>query len=251
MLKLSRQGNDCKALAIGIRVNAVQSRAAVSDQTPDASPTCASSDTAVATVTAQSWGCQVRLTTAQTKGDSVVTITVTIGTAPAYSQAVTLRVWYPTATAITLSDSTLETIVAGDTELADVSCHSPIYQSAHIVATATFGGTDLIAVEELDVTCSSSFKSSDAAVATVSGTEVFGEAVGTAAISFSGSNVVATSAAVTVSATIVPVKHLLGALLTSITMTTTPTTIAVRDDQKVVSQGELKHELDAEVGPGR
>ena len=55
------------ALAIGIRVNAVQSRAAVSDQTPDVSPTCASSDTAVAIVTAQSWGCQVRLTTAQTK----------------------------------------------------------------------------------------------------------------------------------------------------------------------------------------
>jgi hypothetical protein len=45
------------------------------------------------------------------------------------------------------------------------------------------------------------------------------------------------------------IKYLLGALLTSITMTTTPTTIAVRDDQKLVSQGELKHELDAEVGP--
>ena len=105
----------------------------------------------------------------------MVTITVTIGTAPAYSQAVNLRVWYPTATAITLSDSTLETIVAGDTELADVSCHSPIYQSAHVVATATFGGTDLIAVEDLDVTCSTRFKSSDTAVATVLGTEVFGE----------------------------------------------------------------------------
>ena len=38
----------------------------------------------------------------------------------------------------------------------------------------------------------------------------YSEAVGTATISFSGSNVVATTAAVTVSATIVPVKYLLG-----------------------------------------
>jgi len=32
-------------------------------------------------------------------------------------------------------------------------------------------------------------------------------------------------------------------------MTTTKSTIAVRDDKKLVIQGELKHELDAEVGP--
>ena len=236
------------ASTVNIMVSSVLSRAGLADGSLGAAPSCVSSDTDVLVAIPLSGKCVIRLGDSQSKGDSGAFVNVTF---EGYSQIVPLRVWYPTESAITLTDYDLGVIAAGNATAADVGCRSTTYQNAHITATATFGGAGLTSVLDNEVTCTSTFKSSDTAVATVSGTEITGVAAGTTSISFAGTGVLPTAAALTVSNTTVAVRYLLGSLLTSIAMTMTPNTIALTSDKFVVAQAELKHELAAEGANGR
>ena len=77
------------------------------------------------------------------------------------------------------------------------NCASPLYQKSMIRSTATYGGSGLVSVPGIDVTCLSTFTSTRPEVASIEGTVVTGLSEGNTTIGFDttayGSDLVATA----------------------------------------------------------
>lgn len=129
--------------------------------------------------------CQMTLREDHTYGKGAVHIKVgyeaTVdGVTSLHEVNVTLRVWFPFQTSISMSDYYLDAIAGAKNPL---DCGRSLYQQAAVTATTTFVGYDLADEPNIDVLPYVTFGSSDTSIITVTSSTVYGQSPGRADIS--------------------------------------------------------------------
>jgi hypothetical protein len=153
-------------------------------------PLCFVAANEAANVLECSPACVVSIRGTHTDGSRAVTVQASAGSGNQHIVDVPIRVWVPLSVQLSIVDAdgkdkgaVLKTIAGASRSAAD--CTSRRFQSAELIAVATFGGKDLSSVTRVDVTCSSHFVSSSPgviAIDTGSGTTVTGVQAGAARI---------------------------------------------------------------------
>ncbi|KAK3235409.1 hypothetical protein CYMTET_54389 [Cymbomonas tetramitiformis] len=224
-----------------ITVKRVYNKCGESDTTTTAATCSGLADATVATLSS----CDVVLTSSQSAGASSISVSVTDG---AYNTSVPFRVWLPSSIRVTADDAELNA-VTGARQAS--SCSSSLYQRTELSASATWGGSELTYVANIDVTCLVSFESSDSGVASVSGTTATGIAVGTATMSISGgASGLSASTSVTVTDTAVTVSVLSAVLVTGATWSGVDSSASLAPSTTFTAQTTFVQSLTAEEDSG-
>eukprot|EP00854_Cymbomonas_tetramitiformis_P003532 gene3532-4454_t len=137
---------------------------------------CTLEGSAVASVEA----CVVAVTADHTAGAAAVEVAVAY---EAMRATAPLRVWYPEALSLNVSDWELNRIPGGERPGA---CGSPLFQRAQLRARAAFGGGNLTSVRDVDVTCHVQFVAEDSSVVQVDGSVATGLSAGRSGVAARG-----------------------------------------------------------------
>ncbi|KAK3242510.1 hypothetical protein CYMTET_47799 [Cymbomonas tetramitiformis] len=224
-----------------ITVKRVYNKYGESDTTTTAATCLGLADATVATLSS----CDMVLTSSQSAGESSLSVSVTDGT---YSTSVRFRVWFPSSITVMADDAELNAVTGAKQAS---SCSSSLYQGTELAATATWGGSGLTSVANVDVTCLVSFESSDSGVASVSGTTATGIALGTATVSISGgASGLSASTSVTVTDTVVTVSVLSAVLVTGATWSGVDSSVSLAPSTAFTAQTTFVQSLTAEEDSG-
>ncbi|KAK3274560.1 hypothetical protein CYMTET_17257 [Cymbomonas tetramitiformis] len=224
-----------------ITVKRVYNKYGESDTTTTAATCLGLADATVATLSS----CDMVLTSSQSAGESSLSVSVTDGT---YSTSVRFRVWFPSSITVTADDAELNAVTGAKQAS---SCSSSLYQGTELAATATWGGSGLTSVANVDVTCLVSFESSDSGVASVSGTTATGISLGTATVSISGgASGLSASTSVTVTDTVVTVSVLSAVLMTGATWSGVDSSVSLAPSTAFTAQTTFVQSLTAEEDSG-
>ncbi|KAJ1626334.1 hypothetical protein T492DRAFT_910200, partial [Pavlovales sp. CCMP2436] len=187
--------------AVTTQVTVVEhyNRAASASATMTSAYACSAADATMAMVNSAS--CLVSLTASQTAGAASVAITATSTTSAVSAQA-ELRVWFPVAASLHISDSSLQRV---EGLMRAGSCEQSGYQTGELTLVADFGGEGLTTVSDLDVTSLATFASSNAAVASVLGAMVTGLSAGVVTVTLGNGATAGASTAVDVNSNFVSV----------------------------------------------
>ncbi|KAJ1626336.1 hypothetical protein T492DRAFT_878666, partial [Pavlovales sp. CCMP2436] len=202
---------------------------------------CSSTNTSVFDVDAAS--CLVSLTPAQMHGSAAVSVAVSSASGPVGTTAL-LRVWFPVAASLRISDSSLQR-VEGLHRIG--ACKQPGHQTGELTLVADFGGEGLATVSDLDVTSLATFASSNAAVASVSGAMVTGLSAGVVNVTLGNGATAGASTAVDVSSSSVS-ANLTAVVVTSVSWITQPpsTVPATPADFSFTASSQIAQELKLE-----